>query len=137
MEKKLFPDLPILMVDDEKHFLNSLDFELRSKGIINVECCQDNRDVMPNLKKKKYSLILLDILMPHISGDELLPDIVARYPDIPVIVITAFPDSKTAMDCMEKGAFECLTKPIDIGKLIRKIHETLDLKELHLKAKQQ
>jgi DNA-binding NtrC family response regulator len=128
MEKKLFPELPILMVDDEKHFLNSLDFELRSKGITNVECCLDSRDVMPKLKERKYSLILLDILMPHISGDELLPDIVADYPLIPVIVITAFPDAKTAKDCMEKGAFECLTKPIDIGKLIRTIYYTLDIK---------
>jgi DNA-binding NtrC family response regulator len=131
MGKELFPERPILMVDDEKNILNPLDFELRSHGITNVECCQDSRDVMPNLKKKKYSLILLDILMPHISGDELLPDIVADYPDIPVIVITAYPDAKTAKDCMEKGAFECLTKPIDIGELIRTIHETLDLKDAH------
>jgi DNA-binding NtrC family response regulator len=131
MGKKLFPELPILMVDDEKHFLNSLDFELRSKGITNVECCQDSRDVMPKIKERKYSVILLDVLMPYISGDELLPDIVAKYPDIPVIVITAFPDAKTARDCMEKGAFECLTKPIDTRELIRTIHETLDLKDTH------
>jgi DNA-binding NtrC family response regulator len=131
VKKELLPEQPILMVDDEKNFLNSLDFELHSHGITNVECCQDSRDVMTKLKEKKYSLILLDILMPHISGDELLTDIVAQYPEIPVIIITAFPDAKTARDCMEKGAFECLTKPIDIGELIRTIHETLDLKDTH------
>ena len=131
MGKKLLPALPILMVDDEKNFLNSLDFELRSRGITNVECCQDSSDVLRKLKEKKYSVVLLDILMPHISGDELLPVIVDEYPDIPVIVITAFPDAKTAKDCMEKGAFECLTKPIEIRELIRTIHETLDLKDTH------
>jgi DNA-binding NtrC family response regulator len=131
MEKKLFPELPILMVDDEKHFLNSLDFKLRSEGITNVECCRDSREVMPKLKENKYSVILLDVLMPYLSGDELLPDIVNQYPEIPVIIITAFPDAKTAKDCMEKGAFECLTKPIEIRELIRTIHETLDLKDTH------
>ena len=128
MEKKLFPALPILMVDDEKHFLNSLDFKLRSEGVTNVECCQDSREVMPKLKESKYSVILLDILMPYISGEELLPEIVSRYPEIPIIVITAFPDAKTAKDCMEKGAFEFLTKPIETGKLIRTIYDTLDIK---------
>jgi DNA-binding NtrC family response regulator len=131
MEKKLFPALPILMVDDEKHFLNSLDFKLRSEGVTNVECCQDSREVMPKLKESKYSVILLDILMPYISGEELLPEIVSRYPEIPIIVITAFPDAKTARDCMEMGAFECLTKPIEIRELIRTIHDTLDLKDTH------
>jgi DNA-binding NtrC family response regulator len=131
VKKELLPEQPILMVDDEKNFLNSLDFELHSHGITNVECCQDSRDVMPKLKEKKYSVVLLDILMPHISGDELLPDIVDQYPDIPVIVITAFPDAKTARDCMEKGAFECLTKPIEIMELIRTIQDTLDLKDTH------
>lgn len=131
MGKKLFPELPILMVDDEKHFLNSMDFELRSKGITNVECCQDSRDVMSKLKEGKYSVILLDVLMPYISGDELLPDIVAEYPNIPVIVITAFPDAKTAKDCMEKGAFDCLTKPLETVELIRTIHDTLYLKDAH------
>jgi DNA-binding NtrC family response regulator len=131
MDKKLFPESPVLMVDDEKHFLNSLDFDLRSKGINNVECCQDSRDVMSKLEGKKYSVVLLDILMPYISGDELLPKIVDQYPDTPVIVITAFPDAKISSDCMKNGAFDCLIKPIETGDLIRTIHETLDLKDTH------
>ncbi|UCH98012.1 MAG: sigma-54-dependent Fis family transcriptional regulator, partial [Candidatus Aminicenantes bacterium] len=131
VKKELFPEQPILMVDDEKHFLNSLYYKLRLHGITNVECCQDSLEVMPKLKERKYSVILLDILMPHMRGDELLPDIVAEYPKIPVIVITAFPDAKTADDCMEKGAFDCLTKPIDIKELVRAIHDTLDLTDTH------
>jgi DNA-binding NtrC family response regulator len=131
MEKKLFPEFPILMVDDEKHLLNSLDFELRSHGINNVECCQDSRNVMSRLKEKKYSVVLLDILMPYISGDELLPEIVDQYPDTPVIIITACPDEKISSDCMKNGAFDCLIKPIETRDLIRTIHEALDLKDTH------
>lgn len=131
MEKKLFPGLPILVVDDEKHFLNSMDYQLHKNGLTNVQCCQDSREVMPKLKERKYSVILLDILMPRISGDELLPIIVDEFPEIPVIIITAFPDAKSAKDCMKKGAFECFTKPLEIKELINTIHETLDLKEAH------
>jgi DNA-binding NtrC family response regulator len=131
VKKELFPEQPILMVDDEKNFINSLYFELCSLGITNLECCQDSSDVLRKLKEKKYAVILLDVLMPNISGDELLPIIADEYPYIPVIIITAFPDAKTARDCMERGAFECLTKPIDVGELIRTIHETLDLKDTH------
>jgi DNA-binding NtrC family response regulator len=129
MEKKLFPESPILIVDDEKHVLNSMDFELRSNGITNVKCCQESLEVIPRLNKKKYSVILLDMVMPGISGEELLLKIVELYPAIPVIVITGFPETKTAEDCMQKGAFDYLEKPIDTNDLIKTIHNALKLKD--------
>jgi DNA-binding NtrC family response regulator len=129
MQKELFPGSPILIVDDDKNFLNSMDLELHSKGITNVECCQDSLEVLPRLKDKQYSLILLDMVMPGISGEELLLAIVDLYPQIPVIVITGFPGSKTAEDCMEKGAFDYLKKPIDTNDLLRTIHNALELKD--------
>jgi DNA-binding NtrC family response regulator len=129
MQKELFPGSPILIVDDDKNFLNVMDFELHSKGITNVECCQESMEVLPRLKKKKYSLILLDMVMPGISGDELLLKIVELYTEIPVIVVTGFPESKTAEDCMQKGAFDYLKKPIDTNDLIRTIRNALELKD--------
>ncbi len=129
MHKEIFPGSPILIVDDDKNFLNSMDFELHSNGITNVECCQDSLEVLPRLKKKKYSIILLDMVMPGISGDELLLKIVELYPDIPVIVVTGFPKSKTAEDCMQKGASDYLKKPIDTNDLIRTIRNALELKD--------
>lgn len=128
MEQELFPEHPILVVDDEEHILKSIESYLMVKGITNIECCGDSRDVMPRLKKKKYSVILLDILMPGISGDELLPQIIESYPDIPVIIVTAFPDDEIAKNCMKKGAYECLRKPVDIKNLIKTIAEALKLK---------
>lgn len=126
MEQKIFPEFPVLVVDDEKNFLNSIDFELRSHGITHVECCQDSRNVMTLLKSKRYSMILLDILMPHITGEELLSQIVDVFPDISVIVVTAFPDKETATKCLKKGGFDCHTKPIDTKELIRSIRDVLD-----------
>jgi DNA-binding NtrC family response regulator len=96
MQKEMFPGSSILIVDDDKNFLNSVDFELRSNGITDVECCQDSLDVLPRLKKKKYSLILLDMVMPGISGDQLLLKIVELYPQVQVIVITGFSGKKNS-----------------------------------------
>lgn len=60
-QKKPSKSPPILVVDDDKDFLKSMEFTLLSNGITNVECCQDSQKVLPLLEKKKYSLILLDL----------------------------------------------------------------------------
>jgi DNA-binding NtrC family response regulator len=130
MKQSLNPDFPVLLVDDEKDFLNSIEFSLRSNKITNVRCCQDSRDVMPLLEKSKFSLILLDILMPHISGSELLPQIVEEYPQIPVIMVTAVDKVETAVECMKYGAFDYLVKPIETSYLIKTVRHTLDFMDV-------
>jgi DNA-binding NtrC family response regulator len=126
MNQALYPEYPILLVDDEKHYLNGLEFNLNARGLTHVECCEDSRQVMPLLREKKFSLILLDILMPHISGTTLLPKIVGNYPGIPVILLTAVSETETVVDCMKAGAFDYLVKPIEPKKLHKKVKQALD-----------
>ena len=128
MDQELFPGLPLLIVDDEQDFLKSLRFVLKTNGATNVECCQDSREVMPLLKKKKFAVVLLDLIMPNISGEQLLLEIVAQYPGIPVIIITAHADIGLARDCMNKGALNYLLKPFETKDLLRKINDALYLK---------
>lgn len=130
MKRSLNPDFPVLLVDDEIDFLNSIEFSLRLNKITNVRCCQDSRDVMPMLEESKFSLILLDILMPHLSGSELLPQIVEEYPQIPVIMITAVDKVETAVECMKYGAFDYLVKPIETSYLIKTVRHTLDFMDV-------
>jgi DNA-binding NtrC family response regulator len=132
MDQGLFPELPLLIVDDDQDFLKSLRFVLKTNGVTNVECCQDSREVLQRLKKKKFSVILLDLLMPlYISGEELLPEIVERYPEIPVIIVTAHADVGLAMDCMKNGALNYLLKPFETKDLLRKIKDALYLKDFN------
>jgi DNA-binding NtrC family response regulator len=132
MNSQLFPDYPVLVVDDEQDFLNSIDFKLRSHGVTNVECCKDSRKVMPLLENKRYSIVLLDLLMPNISGDQLLPEIVDKYPQIPVIIVTAFPEiEKTAVDYMRTGAYDYVVKPPDTDDLVRTIKELWELRDVY------
>jgi DNA-binding NtrC family response regulator len=126
MNQERFPEFPVLVVGDEENFLNSMDFYLRSNGITHVDRCRDSREVIRLLERKKFSLILLDILMPHIRGSELLTQIFRQHPDIPVIVLAGINDAARAVECMKLGAFNYLTKPIDTKELIRTIRDALD-----------
>lgn len=130
MKPKIIPDQPILLIDDEEHFLLSAELTLSSNGIKNIETCQNSRNVMNNLSKKEYSLIVLDLNMPHVSGRELLPQIAKLYPLTPVIVITAVNDVESAVESMKVGAFDYIVKPVDDTRLVTSIKRGLELTEI-------
>ena len=80
----------MLIVDDEESVIMSLNTALQSHGINNVVSCQDSRDVMDLVRGNDLEVILLDLTMPHISGNVLLSEIIDSYPQIPVIIVTYF-----------------------------------------------
>lgn len=145
MTSLLNPSKPILLVDDEEHFLTSAELVLNSNRFTNIESCVESTNVLDLLKLKEYSLIALDINMPNISGKELLPKILENYPEIPVIIITAINDVESAVECMKLGAFDYLVKPIDDERFITSVkrglyfsnvrNENLRLKESLFKDK--
>jgi DNA-binding NtrC family response regulator len=145
MSVSLNPSKPILLVDDEEHFLMSAELALNANRLNNVETCSDSSKVMDMLKVKEYSMIALDINMPKISGIELLPIILENYPEMVVIIITAINDVENAVECMKLGAFDYLVKPIDDERLISSFnrglyfanvrHENLRLRESLFKEK--
>lgn len=112
------PHLPILMVDDEVQALNSFDYVLRSANMTHILRCQDSREVMPLLSNREIEVMMLDLSMPHLSGEELLSMITKDYPEIPVIVITGSNDVETAVKCMKSGAFDYMVKPVEKSRLI-------------------
>jgi len=125
-----FPSLPVLLVDDEEQFLFSANFALSSEGITHIVQCQDSRRVMPLLAQQDFSVIVLDMLMPHVSGWDLLPTIVRDFPELPVIILTAVNAVETAVECMKSGAFEYLVKPVDDARLVTTIRRAIELQEL-------
>ncbi|MFA5833181.1 MAG: sigma-54 dependent transcriptional regulator [Bacteroidota bacterium] len=130
MSTKHFPHFPILLVDDEEHFLLSVDLTLRSNGFNNINSCSDGIKVMKLLKENKYSLIVLDINMPNISGLELLVLITAHHPDIPVVVLTAVNDVESAVLCIKEGAFDYVVKPVTDAKLVTTVRHGIELAEI-------
>ena len=130
MDSTAFPALPVLLVDDEAQFLFSASLSLNSEGIDNVIQCQDSRDVISILSEGDFSVVVLDMLMPHLSGWDLLPTIVRDFPDIPVIIITAINEVKTAVDCMKEGTFDYLVKPVDKVRLVTTVRRAIEVREL-------
>ncbi len=130
MKPMIKPARPILIVDDEEHFLLSAELAISSNGLKNIETCRRSDKVINLLNKKEFSLIVLDINMPDITGATLLPKIRAKYPDIPVIIITAVNDVESAVFCMKEGAFDYLLKPVDNTRLVTAIKRGLELSEI-------
>ncbi len=125
-----YPQNPVLLVDDEEQFLFSAELTLSANGINNLETVNDSRKVMTLLEQNEYSLVVLDINMPHVTGLELLPMIVDKYPDIPVVIITAVNDVENAVYCIKEGAFNYILKPVDNTRLVTTLRAGLDLRAI-------
>ncbi|HEY4744108.1 MAG TPA: response regulator, partial [Desulfuromonadaceae bacterium] len=83
------PPFGVLLVDDEAPWLRTLAMTLEGPGgITNIATCQDSREVLPLLGRQEIGLVLLDLTMPHISGEELLTRIMQEHPDVTVIVLS-------------------------------------------------
>jgi two-component system, NtrC family, nitrogen regulation response regulator GlnG len=130
MKTALHPTHPILFVDDEEQFLLSLELTMSSNGITNIVTCSDSRKVMGLLDAQPYALVVLDINMPHVSGRELLAQIMERHPGTHVIIITAVNDVENAVGCMKMGAYDYVLKPADDTRLVAAIRHGLELSEV-------
>lgn len=131
MTEYKYPEYPILIVDDEENALESFEITLNSCGIENIVLCKDSREVRTLLKSGKFEIILLDLTMPYITGEELLPLIVQDYPETPVIIITGDIEVETAVRCMQIGAFDYMVKPVEEKRLISGIKRGVDRNQLY------
>lgn len=123
-------DFPVLLVDDEIQALNSFEMTLRSANITNLIRCDDSRQVMSLLSEQLIDAMLLDLKMPNLSGEELLPQIKSEFPEIPVIIITGTNDVETAVKCMRGGAFDYLVKPVENSRMIGVVKHALEMRVL-------
>ncbi|WP_432474881.1 sigma-54-dependent transcriptional regulator [Amphritea sp. HPY] len=131
MNQSLYPEFGVLLVDDEASFLRSLSITLaRSGGITNVHRCDDGREVMGILQNRAIGLVLLDLTMPHISGQELLAMITEQHPDIAVIIISGLNQVESAVQCLQQGAFDYFVKTTEEGRLIEGIKRAIRMQEM-------
>jgi len=126
--------LPVLLVDDEAQILKSYSVMLRSAGIKNVLTLDDSAEVMPLLARQDVAAIVLDLSMPRLSGTELLPEIAANYPMVPVVILTAVNEIETAVECMKAGAFDYMVKPVEPSRLEACIRRAVDFHALRLEV---
>ena len=131
MQQALYPSYKIVLVDDEAPWLRSLGIILeRSAGINNIVKCTDSRQVMDILATRNVGIVLLDLTMPHLSGEELLAMITEEYPDIPVIILSGMNQLATAIKCMKLGAFDYFVKTDEEDRLVKGVLRSIKMLDL-------
>jgi CheY-like chemotaxis protein/signal transduction histidine kinase len=124
----------LLVVDDDQAFLDLMVHHLRRKGY-NVECALDGKEALHLLQSKgQFDVLITDLMMPGMSGLELLRLAKKLDPSIEVIVITAAPSLEMAISAMrEDGAFDYLTKPLDMmGELSLAVERAADHRRMKI-----
>lgn len=105
-----------LIIDDTKNIRMMLTKCLELEGY-SVDTADNGKDGLEQATKNSYQLIFLDIKLPEISGTEVLRQLRGRQIDTPVIVITAYPTIKNAVDCTQLGAITYLQKPFTMDRI--------------------
>lgn len=106
----------ILIVDDETAHCRMLEAVLKAEKY-ETQRAQDGQSAIDAVKERFYDLILMDIRMNRVGGIEALEKIKEISPDIPIIMMTAYASVDTAVQAMRSGAYDYLTKPLDIDEL--------------------
>ncbi|MEL7639820.1 MAG: sigma-54 dependent transcriptional regulator [Solidesulfovibrio sp.] len=119
------PRAPILLVDDEAQALTSYTLNLRFSGLTNIVTCADSRRVPELLAGRRFSLVILDLSMPHLGGEAILAHRRRLGLTVPVIVITGLNDVDTAVRCLRAGSFDYLVKPVDRARLLAAVTQAL------------
>jgi two-component system response regulator HydG len=127
----------ILVVDDEPSHRKMLEAVLAENGY-EIQQADDGQSAIEAVEKRFYDLILLDVRMSRIGGIEALQKIKEISPGIPIIIMTAYASVNTAVDALKSGAYDYLTKPLDIDELkilVRKAirHRQLEQENIFLK----
>lgn len=130
-KKPSCPENPILLVDDEPSWLHSLAFTLEYTGNYdNLLICNDSRELIGMLRCQQVGLVLLDLVMPHIGGEDLLVQVVQEFPGVPVIVLSGLNQLETAVRCMKLGAFDYYVKTTEPDRLLGGIQRALEIRAL-------
>ncbi|HKC59360.1 MAG TPA: sigma-54 dependent transcriptional regulator [Myxococcales bacterium] len=106
----------VLVVDDEQSLRKVLAATLQREGY-EVTVCGDGEEAIAALERDGADVVVTDLVMPRMDGLTLLRKVVARHPDVPVIVVTAHGRIDSAVEAMKAGAFDFLAKPFDHGEL--------------------
>jgi signal transduction histidine kinase len=125
----------ILVVDDEKVVRDGCHRVLTGKGY-EVFSAENGQQALDLLDTEEIDMILLDLKMPFMSGEEMLGITIEKYPDIPVIIITGHGTVDTAVECMKNGAYDFITKPFQIDQFLLTVTRAAEKRKLEQKARQ-
>ncbi|MFC1839515.1 sigma-54-dependent transcriptional regulator [Thermodesulfobacteriota bacterium] len=117
---------PILVADDDVGILSSIEAVITRSGMPKPALVSDSRHIMDLVRQYRFQLVLLDIIMPHISGMDILKQLKKEFPKTECVIITAVDEVSIAVQAMKHGAFDYLVKPFEENKMIIVIRHALE-----------
>ena len=117
--------MKILIIDDERSIRNSLKEILSDEGY-DVDVAGNGIEGISMVEKEKYSVIFCDIKMPEMDGIEVLDKLIGMGTDAAVVMISGHGDIDTAVECIKKGAFDFIQKPLDLNRILITIKNATD-----------
>jgi|YNPNPStandDraft_1061719.scaffolds.fasta_scaffold06396_4 DNA-binding response OmpR family regulator len=114
----------VLLIDDEEEFVSTLSERLVLRGF-DCRFATSGEAGLAMIPEFAPEVVVLDVIMPGVSGFDLLALMRKEYPDTPVILLTGHGSTQDGMKGMEMGAFDYLIKPVDIEELVSKIQSSL------------
>lgn len=124
----------LLIIDDEKAIRKTLTEILSFEGY-KIEEAADGEEGLKKFKEKKFDLVLCDIKMPKLDGIEFLQKAGEVNPDVPIIMISGHGNIETAVDAVKKGAYDYISKPPDLNRLLITIRNAMDKSSLVTETK--
>ncbi|MFJ5295228.1 sigma-54-dependent transcriptional regulator [Pseudomonas sp. NPDC088368] len=119
----------VLVVDDEPKLCDLLASALSQNGI-QVFTAGNGLHALTVLEREEIDLVISDWRMPGMDGPQLLAEIKQRFPQLPVIVMTAYSTVKNAVQSMRNGAYDYISKPFDIDELDITVHKALQFRDI-------
>ncbi len=119
------PSMKILIIDDERAIRNSLK-EILEMEDYKVETAENGAEGCEKAEKEKYDAIFCDIKMPGMDGIEVLSKLIGDGVETPIVMISGHADINTAVDCIKKGAFDFIEKPLDLNRILITIKNATD-----------
>src|ERR1051325_4171219 len=111
---------PVLVVDDEKNMRASLETVLSDEGYA-VQTAESAEQALTRLEREEFLMVLTDARLGGMSGYEFLGRLRSRWPDVPVVMITAYATPKLAVEAIKAGAFDYLPKPFEPEELLNAV----------------
>jgi ATP-dependent Lon protease len=117
----------ILVVDDEQIARKNLDHILKKEGYI-VVMAASGAEALEQIETSTFDVVLTDVRMENISGFDVLEKTKSKYPEIEVIMVTAYASTDSAIESLKKGAFQYIAKPFKINDIRITVKQAIEKK---------
>ncbi len=119
----------LLIVEDDKNNLLSLE-KIFNRESVTVYTALDGREALDMVRKQPIDVVLTDLMMPGLGGDELLKAVKSVSPDVEVVLMTAFGTVGTAVDAMKMGAYDFVEKPLKRAAIVKTVRKAIEKQSL-------